>query len=193
MAGRRQFDEQQTLERALEVFWTKGYGATSMQDLAAATGVQRGSLYNAYHDKESLFLRAYEGHSQQLMADVAEQLAHPDVEQALLRFFNFTIASMLKGSPSRGCLTTKAAMGTDDEDITAVLRSSLDTMERLLLERLCTEGARARLTVPPAEAARVLVTMTRGVVVMARLHPDQEQLTATAASLVRSLLAAPVG
>jgi TetR/AcrR family transcriptional regulator, transcriptional repressor for nem operon len=72
MSGRRQFNEQQTLERALDVFWTKGYGATSMNDLAAATGVQRGSLYNAYDGKETLFLRVYELHSRQLLTDVAE-------------------------------------------------------------------------------------------------------------------------
>jgi TetR/AcrR family transcriptional repressor of nem operon len=189
MAGRRQFDEQQTLGRALDVFWTKGYGETSMNDLAAATGVQRGSLYNAYSDKESLFLNVYELHSRQLVTDVAEVLAHPDVEQALLRFFDAMIASMLAGRPSRGCVTTKAAMSTDCEDITTALRSLLDAIEGLLVERLSAADARDRLTVPPAEAARVIVTMTRGIVVMARLREDQQELTAIATSLVRSLLA----
>ncbi|MCZ7153843.1 TetR/AcrR family transcriptional regulator, partial [Salmonella enterica] len=57
MAGVRQFDEGLALDKALALFWQKGYAATSMQELAAATGVQRGSLYNAYGDKETLFLR----------------------------------------------------------------------------------------------------------------------------------------
>jgi len=46
MAGIRQFDEEAMLEQALELFWQKGFANTTMQDLAAATGVQRGSLYN---------------------------------------------------------------------------------------------------------------------------------------------------
>ena len=66
MAGVRQFDEQQAYAAALEVFWTKGFRATSMLDLATATGVQRGSLYHAYGGKEQLFLRLFE-----------KQLAYP--------------------------------------------------------------------------------------------------------------------
>jgi hypothetical protein len=53
MVGIRQFDEQQVIATALDVFWRKGLHDATMQDLAAATGVQRGSLYNAYGDKEA--------------------------------------------------------------------------------------------------------------------------------------------
>ena len=52
MVGTRQFDEDEMLAGALEVFWRKGFTGTSMIDLAEATGIQRGSLYNAYGDKE---------------------------------------------------------------------------------------------------------------------------------------------
>src|ERR1043165_8878068 len=58
MVGARQFDEQEVIATALDVFWRKGLHDATMQDLAAATGVQRGSLYNAYGDKEAIFLRA---------------------------------------------------------------------------------------------------------------------------------------
>lgn len=54
----REFDEEQALESALEVFWTKGYEATSLTDLCAATGLHKGSLYQAFGDKHSLFMRA---------------------------------------------------------------------------------------------------------------------------------------
>jgi TetR/AcrR family transcriptional regulator, transcriptional repressor for nem operon len=58
MVGVRQFDEERVLARALEVFREKSLRTASMQDLARATGVQRGSLYDAYGNKEELFLRA---------------------------------------------------------------------------------------------------------------------------------------
>ena len=51
MVGTRQFDEDALLEAALRAFWQNGFVATSMIDVAEATGVQRGSLYNAYGDK----------------------------------------------------------------------------------------------------------------------------------------------
>ena len=60
MVGARQFDEQEVIAIALDVFWRKGLHDATMQDLATATGVQRGSLYNAYGDKEAIFLRAFD-------------------------------------------------------------------------------------------------------------------------------------
>ena len=56
MVGTRQFDEDALLEAALNTFWQNGFTATSMIDVAEATGVQRGSLYNAYGDKRGIFL-----------------------------------------------------------------------------------------------------------------------------------------
>ncbi|MFI7615479.1 TetR/AcrR family transcriptional regulator [Nonomuraea terrae] len=190
MVGQRQFDERRTLERAREVFWLKGYGATSMQDIATASGVLRGSLYNAYRDKETLFLRVFEGYAEEFLGEVARTLAHPDVDQALRDFFDFTITSMTTGVPTRGCLSTKTAIDTkaEGERIRGALRELIDGMERLLRERISTEEARARLAIPPEEAARVLITMTRGIVVMERVYQDPERLRATAASLVEALL-----
>ena len=112
MAGRRQFDEKRTLDRALEVFWLKGYGATSMQDIATASGVLRGSLYNAYRDKETLFLHVFEDYAEQFLAEAAQALAHPSIDRALRDFFDFTFTSMTTGVPTRGCLTTKTAIDT---------------------------------------------------------------------------------
>ncbi|KKK06551.1 TetR/AcrR family transcriptional regulator [Micromonospora sp. HK10] len=190
MVGQRQFDERRTLDRAREVFWLKGYGATSMQDLASASGVLRGSLYNAYRDKETLFLRVFDDYAEQFLADAAQALAQPVVDQALRAFFDFTITSMTTGVPTRGCLTTKTAIDTkaDGERIRAALRDLLDKMERLVHERLSTGEARSRLAIPPAEAARVLITMTRGIVVMERVYQDPERLRATAAALIDALL-----
>src|ERR1700754_2767994 len=106
MAGRRQFDEKATLDRALEVFWAKGYGATSMQDIATASGVLRGSLYNTYQDKETLFLHVFEDYAKQLLAEAAHLLSHPSIERAFLDFFDSAFPSIPTGVPPRGCFTT---------------------------------------------------------------------------------------
>lgn len=178
------------MDRAREVFWFKGYGATSMQDVATATGVLRGSLYNAYRDKETLFLRVFEDYAEQFLAEADQALAHPIVEHALRDFFDFTITSMTTGVPTRGCLTTKTAIDTqaEGERIRGALRDLLDAMERLLRERLSAADAQPRLAIPATEAARVLITMTRGIVVMERVYQDPERLRATAGSLIDALL-----
>ncbi|MDX3098134.1 helix-turn-helix domain containing protein [Streptomyces sp. ME19-03-3] len=192
MAGRRQFDEQHTLGRILDVFWNQGYGATSMQDLATATGVQRGSLYNAYRDKETLFLRVFQDYADAFVAEAAATLDQPDVHRALEDFFDFTIASMTLGTPARGCLSTKTATDTqaDAEPIRVAIRGMLDRLEGALAARLSREDAAGLLTVPPGEAARVLVTMTRGTVVIERVYQDADRLRTTARSLIAMVLGA---
>ncbi|MEV4049743.1 TetR/AcrR family transcriptional regulator [Amycolatopsis sp. NPDC049688] len=189
MAGKRQFDERRTLELARDIFWAKGYGATSIQDIANASGVLRGSLYNAYQDKETLFLQVFEDYARDFLAEAARVLADPDIDRALRAFFDFTIASMTTGEPARGCLTTKTAIDSkaDGERINAALRRLLDGLEQLVRDRLSAEDA--RLALPAADAARVLVTMTRGIVVMERVYQDPERLRATARSLIDVVLA----
>ncbi|MGV8920424.1 MAG: TetR/AcrR family transcriptional regulator [Pseudomonas sp.] len=190
MAGVRQFDEEKTLERALEVFWRKGLGAASMLDLAQATGVQRGSLYNAYQSKESLFLRVFDRYKARMLADIRASLEQPSVDTALRNFFDFTIGSMTWGSPTRGCLTTKTAVDehADLDAVRGALQGMLEDMEHLLIQRLEAEDARARLTLTPAEAARLIVTFTRGIVVMERIYQDIERLRHTSGLILQVLL-----
>src|ERR1700744_276575 len=109
MAGVRQFDETALLNTALEVFWNKGLHATSMLDLAEATGVQRGSLYNAYGGKEELFLLAFDIYAETFLSAARKALDVPDTRRAIQAFFKVAIANMSGGSPARGCLTTKTA------------------------------------------------------------------------------------
>jgi TetR/AcrR family transcriptional repressor of nem operon len=199
MAGIRQFDEDVALDRAMDVFWQRGYGATSMQDLAAATGILRGSLYHAYGDKQAIFLLVFERYKERFLQAVQATLDQPDLRRALGDFFRLTIASMNQagaadpaqpGGP-RGCLTTKTATDetAGDELIRSALRGLLDALERMLLARL-SAAPHGSLTLPPKDAARLIVTATRGVVVMERVYHDQSQLKAIAKSLVGVLLRA---
>ncbi|MBF8187165.1 TetR/AcrR family transcriptional regulator [Nonomuraea sp. K274] len=137
-----------------------------------------------------MFLRAYESYAADMRAEAAQALAHPDAARALRDYFDHAIRSMTTGVPTRGCLTTKTAIDTKagGEAIRAALRRLIDDLERLLRERLSTGEARARLAIPPAEAARVLITMTRGIVVMERVYQDPGRLRATASSLIDALL-----
>lgn len=192
MAGTKQFDEEVALDRALDLFWRQGFGATSMQDLAQATGVLRGSLYHAYGDKQAIFLRIYARYRERYLARVREALAAPTPDEALRRYVDFAvemIGAADDASMSRGCLTTKTATDETamDASIRAALRELLDAVRALVEERLAQPDARGRLALPPAAAALLLVTATRGMVVMERVYRDTAQLRAVGEDVVRLL------
>jgi TetR/AcrR family transcriptional regulator, transcriptional repressor for nem operon len=193
MAGVRQFDEDETLSSALEVFWTQGLAATSMPDLARATGVQRGSLYNAYGDKETIFLRAFERYAARFLAAVEASLEGEDAGRMLRRFFEMTISNMTSGSPPRGCLTTKTA--ADGSVASAQIRQRLQDLLNELSLRIETAlerpAVRRQLALESADAAAVVVTFTRGLAVMERVHGDRKSLLRAAGALTRALVVSP--
>lgn len=192
MAGVRQFDETDALEKALALFWQQGYASTTMQELAAATGVQRGSLYHAYRDKETVFLRAFDVYRERYVEQMRLALDKPDIKAGLRAFAEFAITSMTTGMPTRGCLSTKTAVGTEqlDDAMRAALRGLLDDIEAALYERCNRPDARVRLAVEPRQAARMMLTLTRGLVVIERVYQDERRMRSTATQLIDLLLRA---
>ncbi len=190
MAGVRQFDHEKVLTAVLDVFWRKGWLSTSMADLAEASGVQRGSLYNAYGGKEELFLLAFELYAQSFLAEARKALDAPTAAKALKRLFAVAIRNMSTGDPPRGCLTTKTAAELDGAglQIQQRLRDLLADLNEIVQSALAAKHFTAELRVPPDDTARIIVTFTRGLAVMELLYHDPDELQATADALVQTLL-----
>lgn len=196
MAGTKQFNEDEVLNRAMLLFWRRGFGATSMQDIAQATGVLRGSLYHAYGDKQAIFLKIFERYKAWFLENVRAALDAPTAEEALGRYLRFSIDTVTAADEddvTRGCLTTKTATDetAGDEAIRAALRSLLDGVTGLLEERLAQPEAHSRLALPAAEAARFIVASTRGLVVIERVYGDPARLRMLADSLQTLLFPVP--
>jgi TetR/AcrR family transcriptional repressor of nem operon len=192
MVGTRQFNEDEALDSAMLLFWRRGYGATSMQDLADATGVLRGSLYNAYGDKQGIFLLAFARYRRNFMAQVRDALEQSTVAEALRAYLDLSIKAMSlpegERNGTRGCLTTKIAVDETarNEAIRDALGGLLDELAGLLEARFA--AAPDEVALPPAEAARLLVTLTRGMVVVERVYQDEDRLREVAQSLFTLLL-----
>jgi len=188
MVGMRQFDEDEVIAIALDVFWRKGLHDATMQDLAAATGVQRGSLYNAYGDKEAIFLRAFDQYTEDFLETAGNALAEGDAAARLRNFFDVIIVNMTSGSPPRGCLTTRTALDAAMSS-TAVRERVQDLLGRL--ERLVSKAIRSapgkRLAIDANRLARVVVTFTRGLAVMERAGYSRKQLNEAAAIFVDAM------
>ncbi len=142
MARAREFDGDAVLDEAARLFWRMGYDAVTIEDLEAATGVGRGSLYNAFKDKEGVFLAALDRYVAVYAEAPFAHLDAADVATGIARMLEAIVARMSESRNPRGCLLTNtslAAVATSGR-IEARIAESMSEMER----RLATAIARAR-------------------------------------------------
>jgi AcrR family transcriptional regulator len=189
MTGVRQFNEDHLVDAVLDVFWRKGLRETTMQDLAAAADVQRGSLYNAYGDKEALFLLAFDRYATRFMEAVRGALNSESGAEALGAFFNTAIANMTAGTPARGCLTTRTALDAalSSNQVRERVQALLNDLESALKDAFSREEIRKQLALEPAPAALVVLTFTRGLAVLERAFQNPAQLQTAARALIETL------
>ena len=119
MARPRTFDEDDVIAAAREEFWNRGYAATSVDDLTAATGLGKGSLYGAFGDKHSLYLRALDDYIASSLEGVRAILRDPryGAYDRLARHIRGQTKAVAADNDRRGCLMAKSAAelaGTDD-------------------------------------------------------------------------------
>ena len=142
MARAREFDDDAVLDRASELFWRLGYDVVSVQDLETATGLGRGSLYNAFGDKEGLFIAALDHYADKFGAAPLRHLAEPDVAVGIRKMLDAIVKRMSNPVNPRGCLLTNTslAFGTGSDRIDALVGAKIKAMEMLLEQAI----ARAR-------------------------------------------------
>lgn len=166
------FNPDEALEKAMHVFWHKGYEATSMEDLLTAMDLNRGSLYATFGDKRELFLKAMDrycaggGIGSRISILNEPGPALPLIRRFIDRMLEFGLSDPLR----RGCLLTNAVMelGPRDKNIARKVAGRLQMAEEAffkLLARAKREGELANDQDPRA-LARVLVTMMQGTIVM---------------------------
>jgi len=185
----REFDEEAALEAAMDVFWKRGYQATSVRDLADAMGISAPSLYNVYGDKRTLFARALERYIDHLTRarNSFEDSVRP--KQAVRLFIEDIIERSAKDRDRRGCLLINSALevAPHDKKLGAVIHDGVDNFEAFF--RRSIEAAQAEGTIPPDRVAKDLARLLLGVLIsiriLARTRPQRELLT----SLARPALA----
>jgi AcrR family transcriptional regulator len=192
MGRPRSFDTGTALQAIEEQFRATGYAGTSLDDVAAATGLGRGSIYAAFGDKHELFMRSLSEFCERTEARVAAALDGPD-DTALERLHAFLLAQAQIGSGGTGttCMATKFAVELDGQDVEARARvaQNFAALQRRL--RDCVLAAQRNGDIEPfvdAELlAKLLVTTTRGLDVMARSGQSADDLEPVAEAAFRSL------
>lgn len=118
MARTREFDEEKVLEAAMQLFWEKGYEATSLSDLTARMGIQRPSIYSTFGDKKELFEAALRRYTTSRAANIRARLqSHVSVKQAFATFFEEVIQAEYMKDLSNGCfcINTMVELAPHDE------------------------------------------------------------------------------
>ena len=111
MARPRKFDETDVVAAARDEFWSRGYAATSVDDLTAVTGLGKGSLYGAFGDKHGLFLRALDDYIGTALDGVRTQLRDPahSAHDRLTRHIRAQARAVAADKTRRGCMMAKSA------------------------------------------------------------------------------------
>lgn len=189
----RTFDPEAAVERAMSVFWTRGYHATALPDLLRATRLSRGSLYAAFGDKHSLFLRALDRYIADALARMDDELAvGKDPVDGLRAYLAGYVERTSGAKGRRGCLLVATAMelAGRDADVDRRVASFFKGMESRVTNALSRAQAAGKLAagVEPASAARILLCFVEGLRVVGKTAPSHASSKATADALLDRLM-----
>lgn len=193
MARPRQFDEQDAVVRATELFWRRGYHSTSVRDLGEELKLTPSSLYRTFTDKHTLFLRALD-HYRATESAQAERLLGADgrpIRQVLRDWMLWLVTCPPVGEPGRGCFVVNTAteLGTSDDQVRRRTEAAFEVTRQALRSLLLQGRRKGEL---PADldgdaAVELLFTTVLGLRVRERAGHDPARLATAIDVAIRVL------
>ncbi|MFD4790282.1 TetR/AcrR family transcriptional regulator [Streptomyces sp. NPDC058459] len=190
MARTREFDIDQAVDRAMDLFWRRGYAETSLQDLLKELSIGSGSFYAAFGSKEQLYLRSLERYVSMQHADLEKILdGAPEIRPTVRRLLT-SLVEMDLADPTRGCLVVNSA--TRCGDLPAAgdhVNSAIRHVESIIAGAL--EQAQARSEISPEkdprELARFLTTFIQGIRIVGQAKVGREFVEDALTTAMRAL------
>lgn len=178
----RKFDEEAVLDALTELFWDKGYEATSMADILATTGLTKSSLYNTFGSKKELFRRILDRYVETRMEGFAE-MASKSGDAGFGALHSFLDAVFAFGRAGCLAVNTTTELGTSDPDVSALARVYRDRI-RAALSTVVIAAARAEGLPSALNASRIemLLGFLLGYAVAARTGADDAEMQGLAAA-----------
>lgn len=192
MARPKAFDRTQALDQALDLFWYRGYEATSIQDLLDTMGLNRGSLYDTFGDKHSLFLEALDRYESQFGGQLGQYLAKPLPIRAAIRLaFEQIIEAAVTDPQRRGCMMVNAIIELAPHDAAVARRAQVATTAGQQAFYTALQTAQANGEIDPSanleQLAAFLTNTVYGLRVMAKVSPDRARMQAVVDTAMRIL------
>src|ERR1700749_2053636 len=192
----RSFDETGALEKATQVFWSKGYDGVTIDDLVAGMGVGRPSLYAVFGDKRAIFLRVLRAYAEKKGARAAKALLSPQtLRDSLAGFLRHAVESATEKGSARGCLLVCVAPVVDDAEVRKFLQDAA-AAGAALVEGRFRDGITAG-EIPsdfPVAARAIQVTdLARGLTMRAQIGTPRTTLLSDAEEAAALVLLSPPG
>ncbi len=183
-----EFERDEVVRAAQEVFWTYGYGQTTVQHLVAATGLKPGSLYCAFGSKKGVYIEVLDAYNRRFLAGVRELQDHESGALAgLVSVIDDIIDNAVTGKDRRGCLAVNALSEmSDDPDIAARLAANNERTIAAFADVVRTAQGQGDID-PNRDANDVAVFLVNniwGLRVMCRTATNRSALNAVAAGII---------
>jgi len=172
MPWEKSFNVDTAIEDAMQVFWDKGYEQTSVTDLLAGTGLNKGSLYNAFGGKKQLFVKALQKYDEERRAMFAELEALDDPQQAIGKLFDNIVATTVADAGHKGCFLFNTALQINmhGEEVSGIVTKGVKEIEAFF--RRSIEVGQARGQIPKElvaeDTAKALLAMIVGIRLLGR-------------------------
>ena len=182
MARSKEFNEEEALDKAMEIFWKQGYEKTSIQDLVDQMGIHRRSLYDTFGDKHSLFVQTLERYESLVAAQIRKQITEEmSTVEAIRKIFELAVYS--DNTNPKGCLMVNTAVELSllDNDVSQRIKSAFKQTENLIADLLIRGQARGEVarSFDISELSRYIHNALIGVRVLVKITEDPKDFDST--------------
>jgi AcrR family transcriptional regulator len=175
----RSFDEAEALQKATQVYWSKGYDGATIDDLVDGMGVGRPSLYAVFGDKRTLFLRVLKDYAEKKGALAAKALLSPQtIRESLVAFLTFAVEAATGRGRPHGCLLICVAPLVDDPEVRKLVQNATAGATTLVEGRFRDAIAAGEIPsdFPVALRARQVMDFGRGLTMRAQMGAPRKTL-----------------
>lgn len=177
MARTREFDTNEVLDKAMRLFWEKGYGATSMAELEKGLGINKFSIYNTFGNKHELFLAALSHYDKSMTNQLLQTLSdEPSGLAAIDRALDMLEKKIQGDSRRFGCLMLNSGieLSPHDAEVSTRVQNMNRSLEDAFYESLAVAQQRGEIAnnINLKEYARFLLTLYQGMITVAKVEQD---------------------
>jgi TetR/AcrR family transcriptional repressor of nem operon len=181
MARTKEFNEDQVLDHAIEIFWHKGYNGTSAQDLVTHLGLSRSSIYDTFGDKQKLFSQSLQRYQKQSQDQIMKLLEDSqNIKETLHDIFKQAVVESLEDRITKGCFMVNSSveLAMHNEEIAKIVKSNSRKMEEVFTNAVKKgqEAGNISKQHKPSVLARFIFNNYSGIRVLARAGERDKQV-----------------